>query len=145
MTNKVKVSCLACGKTNKYPMNALGKKVVCGQCKHPLPKPGNVIESTPEQANILIQESSLPILIEFFSTMCVNCQIMHTIIHELAERRTGELMVLLVDIDEYAELGAAFGIQGVPTFIIFSKGFERARIAGGMSEADFSLWVASKI
>lgn len=54
-------------------------------------------------------------------------------------------MVLQVDMNKHAELGAAFGVQGVPTFIIFSKGFERARTSGAMSEADFSLWVASKI
>jgi thioredoxin 2 len=141
----MKVSCLACGSTNNYPMDAIGKKVVCGRCKRPLPQPGNVIEPTPEQASLLIQESSLPILIEFFSTMCVNCQVMHTIVHELAERRAGELMVLQVDTNKHAELGASFGVQGVPTFIIFSKGFERARTSGAMSEADFSLWVASKI
>ena len=54
-------------------------------------------------------------------------------------------MVLQVDIDKHAELGSSFGVQGVPTFIILHKGFERARSSGGMSEADFSLWVASHI
>jgi thioredoxin-like negative regulator of GroEL len=53
-------------------------------------------------------------------------------------------MVLQVDTNKHAELGAAFGVQRVPTFILFFKGFERARTAGAMSEADFSLWVASK-
>ena len=145
MADKVRVSCLACGKTNHYPMSALGKKVVCGQCKQPLPKPGSVIEFSPEQTSTLIQESSLPILLEFYSTMCVHCQMMHTIVHDLAKRRAGELMVLQVDTNNHPELGASFGVQAVPTFIIFSKGFERARTSGALSEADFSLWVASKI
>ena len=145
MADKVKVSCLSCGKMNNFPMSALGKNVICGHCKKPLPEPGRVITPTQEQLNTFIQQSSMPVLIEFFSTMCVNCQMMHTIVHELAERRAGELMVLQVNIDEHAELGAPFGVQGVPTFLIFSKGFERARISGGMPEADFSLWVASKI
>lgn len=70
---------------------------------------------------------------------------MHTIVHELAERRAGELMVLQVDMNKHPELGAAFGVQGVPTYIIFSRGMERARTTGAMSETDFSLWVASKI
>ena len=145
MADKVKVSCLACGSTNNYPMGAIGKKVVCGRCKRPLPQPGNAIESTPEQAYMLIKKSSLPVLVDFFTPTCVPCQMMHTIVHELAERRAGELMVLQVDMNKHAELGAAFGVQGVPTFIIFSKGNERARSSGAMSETDFSLWVASKI
>ncbi len=126
-------------------MDASGKKVVCGRCKHPLPLPGNVIDASPEQAYMLIQKSSLPVLIDFFSPTCAPCQTMHGIVHDLAERRAGELMVLRVDMSKHAELGAAFGVQGVPTFIIFSRGYERARTSGAIPETDFSLWVASKI
>ena len=145
MADKVKVSCLTCGGTNNFPLDASGKKVICGRCKRPLPQPGKVVEAIPEQAYTLIQKSSLPVLIDFFSPSCVPCQMMHTIVHELAERRAGELMVLQVDTNKHAELGVSFGVQGVPTFIIFSKGYERARTTGALSEADFSLWVASKI
>lgn len=145
MADKVKVSCLACGKTNNYPMDALGKRVICGKCKRPLSQPGKVVEAIPEQVYKLIQNSSIPVLIDFFSPTCAPCLMMHPIVLELAERRAGELMVLQVNTNRYAELGAAFGVQGVPTFIIFSKGFERARNSGAMSETDFSLWVASKI
>jgi thioredoxin 2 len=145
LDDKVKVSCLSCGTTNNYPMSAAGKKIICGRCKRPLPQPGKVVEAIPEQAYTLIQKSSLPVLIDFFSATCAPCQMMNPIVQELAERRAGELMVLQVDTNKYPELGAAFGVQGVPTFLIFSKGFERARNSGAMSEADFSLWVASKI
>ena len=126
-------------------MEAIGKKVICGKCKRPLPQPGKVVAAIPEQAYTLIEKSSLPVLLDFFSPTCAPCQMMHTIVHELAERRAGELMVLQIDTNRHGELGAAFGVQGVPTYIIFSKGFERARTSGAMSEADFSLWVASKI
>ena len=145
MAEKVKVSCLVCGSTNNYPMNAIGKKIVCGRCKRPLPRPGSVIESSLEQTNTLIQKSGLPLLVDFFSPTCVPCQVMHPIVNELAERRAGELMVARIDMNKHAELGAAFGVQGVPTFIIFFKGMERARTTGAMSETDFSLWLASKI
>jgi thioredoxin 2 len=145
LADKVKVSCLGCGSTNYYPMDASGKKVICGRCKRPLPQPGVVVEAIPEQAYTLIQKSSLPVLVDFYSPTCAPCQMMQTIVQELAERRAGELVVVQVNIDEHAELGAAFGVQGVPTFIIFFKGYEGARTSGAMSETDFSLWVASKI
>jgi len=145
VAEKAKVSCPSCGSTNNYPMDAAGKKVVCGRCKQPLPKPGSVIKPTPEQAYTLIQKSSLPVLVDFFTPTCAPCHMMHPIVQELAGRRAGELMVLQIDVNEYGELGASFGIRGVPTFVIFAKGFERARTSGAMAETDFSLWVASKI
>jgi thioredoxin 2 len=141
----MKVSCSFCGATNNYPVEESEKKVVCGRCKNPLPLPGKIITPTPEQAYTLIQKSSLPILVDFFSPTCAPCHMMHPIVVDLAERRAGELMVLQLDVNTHGELGAALGVQGVPTFIIFHRGYERARTVGAMSETDFSLWVASKI
>ena len=145
MAEKVKVSCPYCGATNNFPMESSRKKVVCGRCKNHLPVPGKIVEPTPEQAYTLIQKSALPVLIDFFSPTCAPCHMMHPVVADLAERRAGELMVLRLDVNVHGELGAAFGVQGVPTFIIFHRGYERARTTGAMSETDFSLWVASKI
>jgi len=63
---KVKVSCTNCGQTNYYPEGAQEKKVVCGRCHHHLPRPGDVLEVSPDQAHNLISRSSLPVLIDFF-------------------------------------------------------------------------------
>ncbi len=145
MPEKVKVSCLACGATNNYPTEVSGRKIVCGRCKSALPKPGTVVEPNPSQFHTLIQRAGLPILIDFFSPTCAPCQMMHRSVDELAKRRAGELTVLRVDVSRYAELGASFRVQGVPTFVILHKGYERARTSGAMSETDFSLWVASQV
>lgn len=145
MADKVKVSCPFCGATNNYPTETNGKKVICGRCKNFLPPPGTILKPTPEQAYTLIQKSSLPILVDFFSPTCAPCHMMHPIVAGLAERRAGELMVIQLDVNAHSEMGASFGVQGVPTFVIFHRGYERGRTVGAMSETDFSLWVASKI
>jgi hypothetical protein len=38
-----------------------------------------------------------------------------------------------------------FYLESVPTFVILYKGYERGRTSGALPEADFALWVASKI
>ena len=145
MADKVKVSCTRCGSTNNYPLDSTGKKVICGRCKSPLPQPGSVIQAAPEEIYTLIQKSSIPVLIDFFSPTCAPCHMMNPIVDELAKRRVGDLMVVQIDVSKHAELGASLGIQGVPTFVVFSRGYERARTSGAMSATDFSLWVASKV
>jgi thioredoxin 2 len=144
LVEKVKVSCLNCGATNNYPMDAQGKSVLCGRCKTSLPQPGTVIGLQPQQLHSFIQRANLPILIDFFSPTCAPCHIMHSIVDGLAKRRAGELMVLRVDVSISPEVGASFGVQAVPTFVVLHKGYERGRVSGAMSETDFSLWVASK-
>jgi len=134
-----------CGAMNNYPMDAIDKNVVCGRCKTSLPKPGHIIEPSLEQAVAFIQRSGLPVLIDFYSPTCAPCHMMHPVVERLAQRRAGELMALKINVDQQPELSIQFGVQSVPTFIIFHKGNERTRSSGAMSETDFSLWVASKI
>jgi len=144
LTEKAKISCLYCGAVNNYPLDAAGKNVVCGRCKNTLPVPGEVIEPAPDQIANLTQVSGLPLLIDFYSPTCAPCHMMHPVVEALAKRRIGEIMIAKFNIDNQPELAAKLGIQGVPTFVIFHKGYERGRTTGVMSETDFSLWVASK-
>ena len=144
MPDKVKVSCLECGATNNFPADTGGKAVVCGRCKTPLPVPGAVLEPTADQVFGLIQNATLPVLIDFSSPTCMPCNLMRPILESLAKRRAGSLMVVKVETDRNRELAAAFKIQAVPTFVVMKKGFEIGRVSGAMNETDFSLWVASK-
>ncbi len=141
---KVKTSCARCGATNNYPVRAGNKKVVCGRCKTPLPLPGTVLEPGLEQASSLFRNSSLPVLVDFYSTTCAPCRIMHPILERLARRRAGEVAVVRIDVDRQPQLAQGFGITSVPTFVIIHKNVERGRTIGAVSEEDFALWVASQ-
>lgn len=140
---KVKVSCIHCGTTNNVQLTENRKKIVCGRCKNTLPSPGVVVEPLANQAYELFQKSAIPVLVDFFSVSDISCELMHSIVMSLADRRMGELMVARVNVEEQPELAAAFGIREVPTFVIMHRGNERARSVGEMAETDFSLWVAN--
>lgn len=141
-SRKIKVSCFQCGQTNYFPEEADSKTVVCGRCRNPLPRPGDVVAVNSVQAINLIKRSSLPVLVDFYSDSCGPCLLMAPILDRLARRRAGELMVIKVDVERYQDLAAQLGITAVPTFIIFYKNAERGRVSGAMGEMDFSLWVA---
>jgi len=139
---KIKVSCISCGQTNYYPEKAENKKVVCGRCHRPLPRPGEVLKVSPDQATSLISRSSLPVLADFFSDNCGPCLMMAPILERMARRRAGEIVVIKIDVDRYPDVAAQLAIQAVPTFIVFHKDAERGRASGAMPETDFALWVA---
>ena len=141
---KVMVSCLECGTTNYFPLEAEGKKVVCGKCKAALPLPGQVVEPTAWQASQLFQNSSLPVLADFFSPTCGPCLVMHPVVERLAKRRAGSVVVIRVNVEREPELARRFGVQGVPTFVIVRKGAERERVSGALTEENFAFWVASR-
>lgn len=141
---KLKVACLECGATNLFPADASGKTVRCGRCKSDLPVPGSILEPRDHQIAALIQASSLPLLIDFYSDTCMPCRMMAPVVASLAGRRRGDLTVIKVNTDAHRDLAASLRIRAVPTFVVFRKGFEVGRTSGAMNETDFSLWVASK-
>jgi thioredoxin 2 len=141
---KVKVSCGTCGTTNFFPVEARGKTVVCGRCKSRLPEPGEILEPVSEGIAGLFQNSSLPVLADFYSPTCGPCHMMHPILERLAVRRAGEIAVIKINVDQHQELARELGVQGVPTFVVVHKGAERGRTVGAMDESSFALWAASR-
>jgi thioredoxin 2 len=141
---KVKVSCANCGTTNFFPAAARGKSVVCGRCKARLPEPGDILEPADEGLVGLFQNSSLPVLVDFYSPTCAPCHMMHPVLERLAVRRAGQIVVAKVNVDSHPEVAREFGVQAVPTFVVVFKGTERGRTAGAMDESTFALWVAGR-
>jgi len=145
MSEKVKVSCLGCGTTNYFPLDAHGKSIVCGKCKRPLPEPGRILEPLPGMTHELFRNSAIPVLVEFYSRSCAHCVGMEPVLGGVAERNKGGLMVVKMSLDRHPEMGASFGITGVPTFLVIHKGTERGRVSGALPEEDFVSWLAKLI
>ncbi len=141
---KLKVSCGVCGTTNYFPVEAGGKTVVCGRCKARLPEPGAILEPAVEGLTGLFQNSSLPVLVDFYSPTCAPCHMMHPILERLARRRAGDIAVVKVNVEEHPDVAREFHVQAVPTFVVILKGAERGRTAGAMDENSFALWAASR-
>ncbi|MCX7974680.1 MAG: thioredoxin family protein [Candidatus Aminicenantes bacterium] len=143
---ELKVICFNCGATNRLFEKDLtpGKKIFCGRCHQALPEPGEVLLLSPQRIYQLINNGSIPILLDFYSDNCPHCLRMKPILERLAKRRAGEIMVVRINVDHYPELAAGFGINSVPTFVIIKKGTEVDRLSGSQNEIDFSFWVASR-
>lgn len=72
-----------------------------------------------------------PVLVDFWATWCPPCKVMNPVVERLA----GEFKVCKVDIDKNQALAAKFGVNAVPTFIVFRDGQPANRIEGAVPEA----------
>ena len=61
------------------------------------------------------------VLVDFFATWCGPCRMLSPILEEVAKENPF-LTVLKVDVDEATQLAATFGIQSIPTLILFKGG-----------------------
>ena len=63
------------------------------------------------------------VLVDFFATWCGPCKMLSPILEEVDERgEAGDLLIVKVDVDEAGEIAAKYGIQSIPTLILFENG-----------------------
>jgi len=82
-------------------------------------------------------KEGLPVLAEFGGAECVPCKIMKPILERLAEDLKGRVRVLIIDLDEYANLGRRQGVRIIPTQVFYdASGKEVFRHEGLMPRED---------
>ncbi len=81
-----------------------------------------VIKLTKENYSELIENSSIPVLIDFFATWCGPCRMLSPIIEEVSDEANGKYRVVQVDVDEQPELASRYHITVIPTLVVVKGG-----------------------
>lgn len=61
------------------------------------------------------------VLVDFWASWCGPCRMVSPIVDEIAEENP-QYLVAKVNVDEEPELAQKFGIQSIPTLIVFKDG-----------------------
>lgn len=69
-----------------------------------------------------VLKSDIPVIVDFWATWCGPCRMIAPILAEIAEENAGRIKVGKVNVDEQMELAVKFGIQSIPTLLVFQNG-----------------------
>ncbi|APS00685.1 thioredoxin [Pajaroellobacter abortibovis] len=69
-----------------------------------------------------VEQSVIPVLVDFSATWCGPCKMQAPILEQLQANYQGKYKFVKIDIDTSPSIATKFGIRSVPTLLIFKGG-----------------------
>ncbi len=82
----------------------------------------NVLEFTDQNFEADVLKSTVPVLVDFWAEWCGPCRALTPTIEQLATEFAGKAKVGKMDLDSNPSTPVKYGIQAIPTVLLFKDG-----------------------
>ncbi|MSP54733.1 MAG: thioredoxin [Myxococcales bacterium] len=86
-------------------------------------------------------DSTVPVLLDFTAVWCGPCKAISPLLDELADANLGKLKVVKMDIDQNSNTPQQFGVQSIPTLLLFKGGKVVDKRVGSLQKAALAAFV----
>ena len=90
----------------------------------------NVREFTDANFESEVLQAAEPVLVDFWAPWCGPCRQVAPLIEQLATENAGSVKVGKVNIDDNARWAQEYGVDSIPTLILFKGGEVTTKIVG---------------
>jgi len=99
---------------------------------------GNMIDLTDATFDETVHNSDVPVLVDFWAPWCGPCKMLTPLIEEIANDYQDKARVCKLNTDEARDTAVEFGINAIPTTILFKGGQVQKKWVGLTSKKDLT-------
>jgi len=137
------IVCPNCMTKNRVPEERLQDNPTCGKCQQAL-LPTLPIELNDQNFFHYVQNTELPIVVDFWAEWCGPCKMMAPQFSQAASIAP-QYRFVKVDTEQARQISAQFNILSIPTIAVFRNGKVIAREAGTMPASQLLAWLGQVI
>src|ERR1700726_4739212 len=82
-----------------------------------------------------------PVVVDFWAEWCGPCRMIAPALEEIAGSLDGKVKIVKLNVDENPKTAAKYGIQSIPTLMIFKGGQMASRQIGALPKQKLEDWI----
>ena len=86
-----------------------------------------------------------PVAVDFWAAWCMPCRIFAPVLEEISDELDGKAEICKVNIDEFPELAQEYGIEVVPTVVVFKNGKPVDKTSGVLTKEQVKIIIEKYI
>jgi thioredoxin 1 len=88
-----------------------------------------------------VLKSKEPVLVDFWAEWCGPCRQVAPVLEEVAGELKGKIKIVKLNVDESPQTASKYGVQSIPTLMIFKNGEMASRQIGSAPKAKIVQWI----
>ena len=92
-----------------------------------------------------VLRSNLPVFVDFWAEWCGPCRMVGPAVEQIGKIMAGKVKVAKLNVDESQEIAMKYGVQSIPSLILFKGGKEVARTIGAAPKETYMKFIEKSL